>query len=117
MSAPIVLFVVTTDPMKDGRTAEAIRIAAGVGTWRKAEVRLYLHGPAVRSLGEWVDELVDEDNFTRYLPILAELPGPIYVQAGAGELDDLGESPFTYEAVDDVGLQQLCREATYVLRF
>lgn len=114
---PRVLLLVTGDPRTSARPAEAIRLAAGVGTWRKAEVSLYLRGPAVLALGEWVDELVDEDNFTRYLPIVRDFGRPIRVQRGAGELAELGEPPLPFEEIDDAQLAALVAEATYVLRF
>lgn len=117
MNKPVALFVITSDPRISGRPAEAIRIAAGVGTWRKTDVRIYLHGPAVLALGEWVDELVDEDNYTRYLPILAELPQAIHVQADAPELEELGDSPFSFNPAGLAELQSLCRQSTYILRF
>ena len=47
---PNVLMMVTSDPRVSARPAEAVRIAAGVGTWRKAGMMLYLHGPAALAL-------------------------------------------------------------------
>ncbi|HTH50204.1 MAG TPA: hypothetical protein VMB21_22005 [Candidatus Limnocylindria bacterium] len=114
---PRVLLLVTGDPRTSARPAEAIRIAAGVGTWKKADVTLYLRGPAVLALGEWVDDLVDEDNFTRYLPIVGEFGRPIYVQRGAPELADLGETTLKFEEMDDARLSELAAQSTYVLRF
>lgn len=114
---PLLLFVVDSDPRTSHRPAEAIRVAAGVGTWKKADVRLCLRGPAVLALGEWVDELKDEDNFTRYLPILREWGHPVYVQAGSPELTNLGEATAPFEPVDDDAFARLCATATSVLRF
>lgn len=114
---PKLLLLVTSDPRTSGRPAEAIRIAAGVGTWKKAEVTLYLRGPAVLAAGEWVDELVDEDNFARYLPIVGEFGRPVYVQQGAPELADAGELTVKTEAIGDARLAELVTQATYVLRF
>lgn len=114
---PKLLILVTSDPRTSARPAEAIRIAAGVGTWKKAEVTLYLHGPAVLALGEWVDELVDEDNFTRYLPIVGELGRPVYVQEGASELGELGAATLRHEAISPATLARLMGGATYVMRF
>ena len=114
---PRALILVTGDPRTSARPAEAIRIAAGVGTWKKADVTLYLRGPAVRALGEWVDDLIDEDNFTRYLPIVGEFGRPIYVQRGAADLADLGETTLKFEEIDDAKLAELAAQSTYVLRF
>lgn len=114
---PKLLIIVESDPRITPRTAEAIRIAAGVGTWKKAEVTLCLRGPAVLSLTEYPDELVDEDNFTRYLPIVAEFGRPVYVQAGAPLLNDLGEPTLAFEEITDSDLAKIAASANYVLRF
>lgn len=114
---PKLLVLVTSDPQTSARPAEAVRIAAGVGAWKKAEVTLYLRGPAVRAVGEWVDELVDEDNFSRYLPIVRDFGRPVYVQRGAVELANLGEAPVPFEEIDDARLAELAAQANYVLRF
>ena len=113
---PKVLFIITGDPRTSHRPAEAIRVAAGVGTWKKADITVYLRGPAVLALSEWVDEFVDEDNYTRYFPIVAEWPRPIYVQQGATELADLGEAPLKFKEVDDAGLAKLAADSNYVVR-
>ena len=81
MSLPKTLVILETDPRTSARPAEAIRIAAGIGVWQKTDVTLLLRGPvAGYSLQEYADELVDEDNFTRYLPLVAESPRPIYLE-------------------------------------
>lgn len=113
---PSILILVTSDPRVSGRPAEAVRVAAGVGTWKKAEVTLYLHGPAIAGLGEWVDELVDDDNFTRYLPIFAELQRPVLVERGHPALKELGETVIPWEEIDVVGLARIARDSQYTLR-
>ena len=114
---PQVLILVTSDPRTGHRPSEAVRIAAGVGAWKKADVRIYLRGPAIRAAGEWVDELVGEDDFVRYLPIAVSAESPVLVQAGAPELAELGESPVPIQAIDDAELARFCGRATNVLRF
>jgi sulfur relay (sulfurtransferase) DsrF/TusC family protein len=114
---PKLLFIVTTDPRTSPRPAEAIRIAAGVGTWKRAEIAVYLRGAAVLALSEYADELIDEDNFVRYLPIIGEWKKPIYVQKGAAEIKQLGEPSLPYDEIDDGVLAGLCADSTTVLRF
>ena len=114
---PRVLIVVDSDPRTSGRPAEAIRMAAGIGTWRKAEVLIYLRGAAILSLSEYSDEWIDEDNFTRYLPILQEWGRPVYVQEGASELALLGEPLTPFEEVSEAHWASLAAQSTYVLRF
>jgi len=114
---PAVLFIVTGDPRASAKPAEAIRIAAGVGTWKKTEIFVYLRGPAVLALSEFVDEFVDEDNYSRYFPIVREFGHPVYVEQGAPLLGDIGTSPLEFEEIDDARLAQLAAECRYVLYF
>ena len=114
---PNALFIITGDPREDGRTAEAIRIAAGVGTWKKVEVTVYLRDAAVLALSEYPDELVDEDNYTRYFPIVGEFGRPVYVQRGAELLGQIGQATLAFEEIDDTQLAELCARNRYVLRF
>jgi hypothetical protein len=114
---PKVLIVVESDPRTSGRPAEAIRVAAGIGTWKKAEVLLYLRGPAILSLAEYSDEWIDEDNFSRYLPILKEWGRPVYVQQGADELAELGDPLMPFEEITDSQWATLAARATYVFQF
>lgn len=76
------LFVIVSDPRTSHRPAEAIRIAAGVGAWKKVDVDVYLYGEAVRVLGEATEDLVDEEHLTRYLPLLREGGGKLYTHKG-----------------------------------
>jgi hypothetical protein len=114
---PRTLFLISGDPRTSPRPAEAVRIAAGVGTWKKNEIQVYLRGPAVLALGEFVDELVDADNFVRYLPIIGEWPQPIYVERGTPWLRELGESPLKFQEISDDELAVLSSQATYLARF
>jgi len=111
------LFVVNSDPRTNPRTAEAIRIAAGVGAWKKIDVTLVLCESAVLALREFPDELIDEDHFTRYLPILGEFGRPVYVETGEPLLEDLGESPVRYERIGVPQLAKMAAESDFVLRF
>lgn len=114
---PSLLFIVSSDPRVSPRPAEAIRIAAGVGTWKKANVRIYLRGPAVLALTEYPDELIDEDNFTRYLPITRDFGHPVYVEKSADHLGELGEAILPYEEVDEARLAKMCSDSTTILHF
>lgn len=117
MPNPTALFIVTGDPRKSARPAEAIRIAAGVGTWKKVDVSVYLRDEAVLALSEYADEFIDEDNYTRYFPIVGEFGRPIYVQQGSALLEEIGESPMKFEEISDSKLAELAAGSSYVLRF
>jgi hypothetical protein len=113
---PSALFIITGDPRSSHRPAEAVRIAAGVGTWKKIAINLYLRDAAVLVLSEYVDGFVDEDNFSRYLPIVKDF-GRVYVQQGQPLLADLDQPTLPFEEIDDSRLAALAAGHTYVLRF
>jgi hypothetical protein len=111
------LFVVGGDPRVSPRPAEAVRIAAGVSVWKKVTVTVFLSGPAVLALGEFADELVDADNFTRYLPVLTEAGGRVLAEEGARELAELGSSAVAFRVISMAQLADLAAASRYVLRF
>ena len=77
------LFVIASDPRTSHRPAEAIRIAAGVGAWKKVDVSLYLHGEGKRILDDAPGEFVDEEHISRYLPMLEQ--NRVYAHKDAAE--------------------------------
>ena len=112
-----VLFIVTTDPRVSARPAEAVRIAAGVGAWETIEAVLYLRDTAVLALGESAEELVDGDNFVRYLPLAAGAGRRICAQRGSPLLTQLGVARATFDTVDDDELARLAADSECVVRF
>lgn len=113
----MILFIITTDPRISHRPAEGIRIAAGIGAGQKVAVSLYLRGAAVLALSEYPDELVDDENYTRYLPIIGELGRPVYVEKGSRYLTEMGQIACRYQEVSDQELALLAAQNTYVARF
>jgi hypothetical protein len=117
MSLPKTLVIIETDPRSSARPAEGIRIAAGIGAWKKTDVTLLLRGPvAGYSLLEYADDLIDEDNFTRYLPLVAEQPRPIYLEETFADLAALEGSPWRYEIIPVSRSAELVREHDYLIR-
>jgi hypothetical protein len=116
MSLPRTLVMIETDPRSSARPAEGIRIAAGIGAWRKTDVTLLLRGPAAYSLQEYADELVDEDNFVRYLPLVAESPRPIYVENSFTDAEALKGSAFRYEMISPERTAELIATHDYLIR-
>ena len=112
-----VLFIVDSDPRTSPKPAEAVRIAAGVGVWEKAEITLYLRDAAVLALGEFAEDLIDGENFVRYLPTLAESRQPILVQSEAPPLKELGETRAKFRAIDDNELAAIASTSHATARF
>jgi hypothetical protein len=117
MSLPKTLVIIETDPRSSPRPAEAIRIAAGIGAWKKTDVTLLLRGPvAGYSLQEYADELVDEDNFMRYLPLVAEHDQPIYLEETFTDRAALEGSPWHYEVISAARAAELINTHDYLIR-
>ena len=108
---PKVLFVISSDPRVSHRPAEAIRIAAGVGAWEAAEIKVYLHGAAVLLLGE------DESAVKQHLGMLAESGRAICVEAENSFLKDVNEADFRYEQIPARQLAALASESNYLAHF
>jgi hypothetical protein len=111
------LFVITEDPRSSGRPAEAVRVAAGIGVWKRVDVTVYLRGAAALVLGENTDDLVDEENFARYLPVLREGGRPIYVQKGAISPGQIDQATMPFEEITDAQLAELAASRNCVFRF
>jgi len=93
-------------------------VAAGVAAWKKVEVNLYLRGAAVLALDEFTDELVDGDNFQRYLPMVREWGRPTLVQEGAPTTFGLqGGSTVAIREISDAELGRIAAEHDIVMRF
>jgi len=107
------LVVVASDPRASHRPAEAIRLAAGVAAWRKVAVTLYFTGLAVAAVSADCDDFVDEESYTRYLPMFVESGGGLYVEStGSASSAELPH--------EKMSLQQfaaLASKMTYLLRF
>jgi len=111
------LFIIDTDPRSSGRPAEAVRIAAGIGVWKKIDVAVYLRAAAIPILAEDTDDLVDGENFASYWPILGESGRPIYVQKDAKSLSEIGQSAVPFQEISDAELARLAAARSCVLRF
>lgn len=105
-----VLIVVTSDPRENGRAAEAVRIAAGVGGWEKVAVKVCLCGEAGRILDGMPDDFVNGEVFEAYLPLLLEGEPRVSVLAD-------GDVQKVVPTISINDLAVLGREADSLLRF
>ena len=109
------LIVITSDPRENRAAAEAVRVAAGVGAWKKAIPSLYLHGPAVLCLDEFADDYPDGILFRQYLPAVGEHGGSIFVEAGNPHLAELAPS-VGYKPIEGKELIALMEKIPIVYR-
>ena len=111
------LFIrVSADPRKSARAAEAVRIGAGVGAWKKVQVHVLFEGPSVRALDEFADELVSGELFTQYLPSIAEHGGRITVEKDNPLLRKIKPVLAAEELTRDQ-IEQLAKAVDHVMRF
>jgi hypothetical protein len=111
------LFVIESDPRQSGRAAEAVRIAAGVGAWKKVAVAVYLREAAVLALSDAAEDFPDGELFKQCLPMLAESPRTIFVQKGAKMLSGLGQATAAFQEMSDDQLAEMVASHACVLRF
>jgi len=94
-----------------------VRIAAGVGAWKKVDVAVYLRAAAVLVLGQQAEALMDGEDYARYLPLLQELGRTVFVQKGAAALGQLGQPTLPFQEISDEQLAGLAAACSCVLRF
>lgn len=110
------LILVTSDPLTNGRLAEAIRLSAGVSAWQKVQVTVFVGGRAVAGLITGDGRFVDEENIVEYLPMLREHNQELYLEHGHPLLQSHpAELPFPM--LDVNGLAKLVAGQDYVMRF
>jgi hypothetical protein len=114
---PKVLILVSSDPRISGRPAEAVRLAAGVGAWKKVQFSLYLTGPALLALQENADELVDGQNFSQYLPMLHALQTPVYVPAGQPKQESIAATDLRLQELTTSELAATAARSQYIMHF
>jgi hypothetical protein len=76
--AKSLLVLIGADPHESDRAAEAIRVAAGIGAWKKVRVNVCLHGPAVACVTEPPENLESGELIAEHLPSILEHGGQIY---------------------------------------
>jgi hypothetical protein len=101
--AKSLLVLIGADPRTSDRAAEAIRVAAGIGAWKKVRVNLYLHGPALACATEPPENLEAGELIAEHLPSIAGHGGRIFAERAlqAGGLAIAAESPARLAAAHD----------------
>ena len=110
------LIKVASDPRKSPRPAEAVRIGAGVGAWKKVQVHLLLEGPAVHCLDEFADELTNGELFIQYLPAILSHSGRILVDEKNPLLKSIKPN-ISFETLPAGEITRFAGEADHVMEF
>ena len=97
-----IVMVITGDPLRSHRPAEALRIALGLDSGGKGRIMIILRGPAVRLLTEEVQDAVDGEELAgQYLPVFEEWGTRFLVdEAAAGHLARV-PTPFPHSTLTE----------------
>lgn len=72
------LVLIGEDPRASARPSEAVRVAAGIGAWKKVRVNIYLHGPALACASEPSEEFEQGEIIAQHLPSISLHGGEIF---------------------------------------
>lgn len=106
-----ILFIVTGDPRTEPRPAEAVRIAAGLGSWGNLQVDLLLKGEAALLLAGDPEELIDGQLIADYLPMVARHGGRVFLEETNPHSGGLCKAAGV-EHLDSNGLKKMLEAAT-----
>jgi len=95
-----IIFLIRSSPYESHKPAEAIRIAAGLGTGNNS-IKVILSGESVRILSQDEDDLEDIDIIEKFLPIIKDWEIPLYVDRDSMGGIDLKKSPYSFRTVDN----------------
>jgi hypothetical protein len=111
------LFIITGDPRLSARPAEAIRIAAGLCVWEKIDVVVSFSGAAVLAISSCTEDFVDEENYTRYLPLIDQAGQPVYVEKDSALLSSINGASVKFSEIASCELAALAAESDFAARF
>ncbi len=117
MNLKSLLIIIKSDPRVGRRPAEAIRLAAGVGSWQKVKAAVCLCGPAILIVGNDVEDLHDAVHIHQYLPALASRPDTIFLQQGSPFLNLIDSSDKPFPIVPRHAFPDFLASYDYVLTF
>jgi hypothetical protein len=78
-----VLIMVQSDPRQSPRPAEAMRLAAGLGSWGQVQVTVGLRGAALLLLANDDEDIIDGLQVRQCLPVIAAWNRPVLCEANS----------------------------------
>ena len=82
-----ILVVVDADPRTNGRVAEALRMAGGVGVWGQVESHVVLRGAAARAVGEGAAGFPNGKMYGQFIGMIREKGGKVWVMPDAEAME------------------------------
>jgi hypothetical protein len=117
-SPPKILLLITGDPLRSHRPAEALRIALGLDSGGKERLTILLRGDAARLLTDEVEEAVDgEELANHYLPVFEEWGTTFLVDAAAAAHLEQATTTFPYKTVTTAEMAAELAAANRVIIF
>ena len=101
-----IIFLIRSNPCESHKPAEAIRVAAGLGTGNNS-IKIILSGESVRVLSPDEEDLEDMDIIEKFLPIIKDWGIPLYVDRGSLAAIDLKRSPYEFRTVDNAEVSEI----------
>ena len=113
-----IVMVITGDPLRSHRPAEALRIALGLDSGGKGRMTIILRGPAARLLTDEVQDAVDgEELADRYLPVFEEWGTTFLVdETAAGHLSRIS-TDFLHKTLTETQIAAELASADRVMIF
>jgi len=112
-----ILFLITSDPRVSAKPAEAVRIAAGIAVGMRIRVAVCFHDAAVAALSTEAAELIDGENFARYLPLVGEAGVEGLVVNKTSNRVGLQVETFRTREISDEELAEVALASDCVVRF
>ena len=79
-----IIFLIRSNPKEDPRVAEAVRMAAGLGTGQNP-VRIILSGEGLHLITDDPEEMADGEILEKFLPVFQEWNIPVYLDREGAE--------------------------------
>jgi len=112
-----VLVVVDADPRTDGRVAEAVRMAGGVGVWGQVEFHVVLRGAAARAIGAGAVDFPNGKMYGQFIGMIREKGGKVWVMPDAEAMEVVDVDEMVNHSLKEDQFMALSTEFNSVMRF
>ena len=112
-----VLVVVDADPLTDGRVAEAVRMAGGVGVWGQVEMHVVLRGAAARAVGEGAVDFPNGKMYGQFIGMIREKGGKVWVMPDAEAMEVVRTEEVLNHNLKEPDFNAMTTEFDSVMRF
>lgn len=111
-----IIFLIRSNPCESHKPAEAIRIAAGLGTGKNF-IKMIFSGESPRILSPDEEDLIDIEIIEKFLPLLKEWNIPLYVDKSSIADIELINSPYSFRIIDTEETPEILAEGHLVFIF